>query len=321
MDIFGFILPPLLGGIIALSTNWLAIKMLFRPLTEKRIFGIRVPFTPGLIPKERGRLARKLGEAISKHLLTPDVLADKLADPTIWPLPDSTIGEVLENWGINDPAAYVAELITAPTKKAIDVVLPRAIAGFVNLPQRFPALDNKLSELTVEVASKSINPIAGLFVKYEKIYTNIKDAVFTYLCDPDNQVLLREEIHKIIDNVLEAEAQNPDANINSLLDVSNNKYQDLCQRICSFHIREGAQMLFTRDPYASIIRRVLEVAATYLATHMPVADMIQKKMSDIDVAETERILLSVVGRELKLIIWLGGLFGVLIGLMSVFMQL
>jgi len=67
-------LPPLLGAFIGYITNYLAIKMLFRPFEEKRIFGIRVPFTPGLIPKRRKEIASAIGETIEKHLLTKENL-------------------------------------------------------------------------------------------------------------------------------------------------------------------------------------------------------------------------------------------------------
>lgn len=69
-------LPPILvGAVIGYVTNWLAIKMLFRPLTEKRVFGIRIPFTPGILPRERHALALSLGDVVSRDLLTEDVLA------------------------------------------------------------------------------------------------------------------------------------------------------------------------------------------------------------------------------------------------------
>jgi uncharacterized membrane protein YheB (UPF0754 family) len=69
-----FLVPILLGAVIGYITNWLAIKMLFRPHYEKRIFGLPIPFTPGLIPKEKNRIAKSLGETIGVHLLTSDVM-------------------------------------------------------------------------------------------------------------------------------------------------------------------------------------------------------------------------------------------------------
>ncbi|MGO1469770.1 MAG: DUF445 family protein [Tissierella sp.] len=70
------IIPIIVGSIIGYFTNWLAIKMLFRPLKAKKILGIKVPFTPGLIPKERGRMAKSIGEAVGMHLLTPEKIAE-----------------------------------------------------------------------------------------------------------------------------------------------------------------------------------------------------------------------------------------------------
>ena len=46
-----FLLGPIIGGVIGYSTNWLAIKMMFRPHKAKYIFGMKIPFTPGLMPK------------------------------------------------------------------------------------------------------------------------------------------------------------------------------------------------------------------------------------------------------------------------------
>lgn len=78
-----WIIPPLLGAVIGYITNWLAIKMLFRPLTEKHIFGLRVPFTPGLLPKEREGIAKGIGDTVANELITVDVIRERLADPEL----------------------------------------------------------------------------------------------------------------------------------------------------------------------------------------------------------------------------------------------
>lgn len=72
-----------IGSIIGYITNWLAIKMLFRPRTEKRIFGIKVPFTPGLIPKEQKRIANSIGNTVGNHLLTSDTILHALKNNKI----------------------------------------------------------------------------------------------------------------------------------------------------------------------------------------------------------------------------------------------
>ncbi|HOV64758.1 MAG TPA: DUF445 family protein, partial [Spirochaetia bacterium] len=76
-----WIMPPLLGAIIGYVTNAIAISMLFRPYTEKRIFGIKVPFTPGIIPKQRDKLSVSIAEMVERELLTPDALKKQVLSP------------------------------------------------------------------------------------------------------------------------------------------------------------------------------------------------------------------------------------------------
>ena len=78
-----YIIGALIGAVIGYITNWLAIKMLFRPREAKYIFGIKLPFTPGLIPKEKSRIANKVGETVGTHLLNSDSLSKALKDDKI----------------------------------------------------------------------------------------------------------------------------------------------------------------------------------------------------------------------------------------------
>lgn len=76
-----YALPPLLGALIGYVTNKIAIRMLFRPLTEKRVLGVRIPLTPGIIPRQRHELARSVARMVSTRLITDDVLLRRLQDP------------------------------------------------------------------------------------------------------------------------------------------------------------------------------------------------------------------------------------------------
>lgn len=80
-DSLTYILPPVIGAAIGLFTNWLAIKMLFRPLAERRLFGLRVPFTPGILPRERTRLSRSIGDTVAVDLLDEATVAGRLRSP------------------------------------------------------------------------------------------------------------------------------------------------------------------------------------------------------------------------------------------------
>ena len=65
-------LMALIGALIGGFTNFVAIKMLFRPYKAMYIGKWRLPFTPGLIPKRRDELSTQLGRTIVQHLLTPE---------------------------------------------------------------------------------------------------------------------------------------------------------------------------------------------------------------------------------------------------------
>jgi uncharacterized membrane protein YheB (UPF0754 family) len=69
-----FVAPPVVGGIIGYFTNDIAIRMLFRPYRALYIGGQRVPFTPGLIPRNQERLAKRISNTIMGSLLTPEEL-------------------------------------------------------------------------------------------------------------------------------------------------------------------------------------------------------------------------------------------------------
>ena len=72
--------PPVVGAFIGYLTNMVAIKMLFRPLRAWRVFGMRVPFTPGVIPSKREDLAINMGEMVGEHLLTSKEIGQALAN-------------------------------------------------------------------------------------------------------------------------------------------------------------------------------------------------------------------------------------------------
>lgn len=77
--LFMVVIGSLIGGV----TNHLAIKMLFRPHNPVYIWGKRLPFTPGLIPRRRDELAKQLGKTVVKYLLTPDTFRAKFFNVTM----------------------------------------------------------------------------------------------------------------------------------------------------------------------------------------------------------------------------------------------
>jgi uncharacterized membrane protein YheB (UPF0754 family) len=74
VNFWTLLLPPIAGSIIGYFTNDIAIKMLFRPYKAVYWFGKQLPFTPGLIPRNQDRLAKRVSDTIMGSLLTPSEL-------------------------------------------------------------------------------------------------------------------------------------------------------------------------------------------------------------------------------------------------------
>lgn len=66
-----YLAPPVVGTVIGYFTNDVAIQMLFRPYRAWYFGKYQVPFTPGLIPRNQERLAKRISDTIMGSLLTP----------------------------------------------------------------------------------------------------------------------------------------------------------------------------------------------------------------------------------------------------------
>ncbi len=108
MDFFKvWILPPLAGAIIGYFTNWLAIKMLFRPLQPIRLGRFRLPFTPGILPRERIRLTASIAETVSTEILTTEVFTKRLEDPALESRISGSVFRILSGYLQTDASALL----------------------------------------------------------------------------------------------------------------------------------------------------------------------------------------------------------------------
>ena len=120
-----YLIPPLLGALIGYVTNYIAIRMLFRPLQAWRLLGIRVPLTPGIIPARRGELARRMGEMVGDHLLTADDVGRALSKETIRLELRMTVTEKLGRL-LDHHSGPLASLVPAHFKARFDEIVQLA---------------------------------------------------------------------------------------------------------------------------------------------------------------------------------------------------
>lgn len=69
MNTFLFISMPLIGAAIGWITNWLAVKLIFRPHRPVNLLGYKIQ---GVIPKRRAELARSVGQVVERELISAE---------------------------------------------------------------------------------------------------------------------------------------------------------------------------------------------------------------------------------------------------------
>ncbi|MCR8643697.1 DUF445 family protein [Paenibacillus sp. N1-5-1-14] len=72
-----------IAGFIGGVTNHLAIKMLFHPRHPIYLFGRKLPFTPGLIPKRKDEIGQSLGKVVGEYLVTSEGIQGALRSPEL----------------------------------------------------------------------------------------------------------------------------------------------------------------------------------------------------------------------------------------------
>ena len=182
-----FLVPPLLGALIGYLTNKVAIRMLFRPLKEWRVFGIRLPMTPGVIPSKRHQLAENIGEMVGEHLLT-----------------SNEIGNALQK---NTFQNHLGSLITKKAHNLVSLELP-------SIPQLIPLKYKSYYDIGLKTVSYKIKSGLNDFIHKEQFEKLLHEAVSAgmddlLLRDVDslfskrNRDRLYEKINPIVEKMFE----------------------------------------------------------------------------------------------------------------------
>jgi uncharacterized membrane protein YheB (UPF0754 family) len=133
---------PIIAGLIGWITNYIAVKMIFRPRREIRFAGIRII---GLIPKRKHDLAIKIAETIEKELIS-----------------HKDIREILQS---EDFHLHAGDMI----RKKIDDFIGEKLAANTLLAMFIPSeLSGKFSDMIMEELQKELpDLIDTLFASVE----------------------------------------------------------------------------------------------------------------------------------------------------------
>jgi uncharacterized membrane protein YheB (UPF0754 family) len=297
MDL-SFFIGPIIGGIIGLITNGIAIRMLFRPLKAIKVLGLTLPFTPGLIPKEKPRIAKSLGDVVANNLLNQDVIKNGLLSPEM------------------DDKITVAVNGLIAKKSTSDETLRELFYSFSGAERG----EQMITDVTTKVVGFSYERMVKMElgpllseIAVTEIVNNLQGSMFAMLINENlissakvkmSEIIERMVIEKgegILDNIFEKESTN-------LLD------KRLCDLYLEYEDRIPEFVAWVITTYHQLIDKNIGV----LIHALDLSKLVEDQINGYDVLTFEKMILEIMRKELNAIVWLGGLLGCIMGLVMSF---
>ena len=127
MKVLALLFYPFIGALIGWTTNTIAILMLFHPYEEKRIWRIKIPFTPGLIPARIERLAQEVSGAIRDHFLSGADIKDILKEMALGEVLTAEIKKRMHQTVVLSPFTILLDhdYIQRSVNKALERIIER----------------------------------------------------------------------------------------------------------------------------------------------------------------------------------------------------
>lgn len=288
---------PIVGALIGYCTNWIAVKMLFRPRHEVRIGGWKVPFTPGVIPKGQPRLARAVGEVVEKELLTTEVMEDMLLSDEM----KEKLSSSIENWMSEQKDAENTirgcmlsvmeeetweEFLGYAKKKGSEYILAKLI-------ELNPG--KVLSEKVLEVAKQKLaESMFGMMIG-----GGFLDSIGGMMEEKINEYL-KENGQEYLEQIIEKETdQLQEKTTGDILLLLEDAGIDLKEFILGIYEK------MVRDHIASIMAA------------MNLSKIVEDRINSMEVEEVEALMLKIMKKELGAVVNLGALIGLILGLINV----
>ncbi|MBQ3731453.1 MAG: DUF445 family protein [Muribaculaceae bacterium] len=294
---YQYFIGPAVGAVIGYFTNDVAIRMLFRPHKAKYIMGIHIPFTPGIIPKEKNRIAGAIGKAVSENLMNREVLEKNLLSDEMLSKIGSSIDEFVTTQSQNDETIEEFARHYLP-QEDIEAMRANVTEGIIKMVTA-KLEDSRLGESIASMATKHV------------IEKTRKSAAGRFGAD-----MLIQPIAQYVEGILAK-------HINEILH-NNSK-----QMVQGLVIDESKQLMGMSmrglmtghdEQIAQIKSGILNAYRVIITEHLPrilqdidISEIIEQRIKEMDMEEVEVIILDVMKKELRAIVWLGALLGSIMG--------
>ncbi len=291
-----YIVTPLFGALIGYITNDVAIRMLFHPVKPKYLFGKKLPFTPGLIPKERYRISASIGEAVSENLMNEAVmqqtlLSDEMKDKVL-----NAVSQYVDRFATSSDTLReaLAKLLSSEQMRQLESTTAQRLTATVSHKLSHSGLGTKIAGMAVEhVINKGGLPAIGLSIfrgKVEELLqTNIDELLANH-----SEAMVGDMVQGGLSNILSTP-------VAKLLEGKQAMLQSLKQSVLNVYCTTVEQQM-PRILAALDIRRIVE-----------------SRINEMDIEEVEDIILKIAKKELNAIVWFGAVLGFIVGIFNALM--
>lgn len=289
-----WIMAPAVGGLIGLITNGIAIRMLFRPFHPVRIGRFTLPFTPGLIPKEKPRLAKAIGKVIGDKLLDKDTLQKALASDTLREAFCSKVDRVVLELGSQDCSVY--EFLEKNGWQAPADRAEEALAGSISAYVTEYIVEKKLGDTILEYAIKEV--LANL------------NSMVALVAEP----AIRKAQDAIAERINEMIGEQCPVILESYLGEEYRGWMDK-PMIEAAGLLARKKEAFKTKVWAMYLE-LLEKKSGRFIERLDVSAIVEQKINEFDMQELEDLIMEISRKELNALVWIGGLLGAVIGMVN-----
>lgn len=283
---------PLIGAVIGYCTNYIAVKMLFYPKKEIKIWGHKLPFTPGAIPKGKPRLAKAIGNIVANTLLTEEDLKKKiLSDETENAVVEKIMDGLSTNLHTSINRIFPEEEYTNAKEKVTNLLTDQILESVQNM---------NLEHIIVEEAGKAVKSKT----KGTMLEMFLNDEMLNSLIQPVGG--------EIVNYIQVSGADYIKGEISRKMAALEEKsILELCDNL---NVSQDS----VRGMVSSLYQTAIESAAGNLVSNLNIAGIIEEKVSEMSIDDLEKMVLSVMKKELDTIVNLGALVGAILGMLNIF---
>lgn len=299
MNLIQIISGPAVGAVIGYFTNYIAVKMLFRPYKPVKIGNWTLPFTPGVIPRRKSDLARAIGNTIENNLLGGGDIRTMLASPEMCKSVAQGVWNEIEK--LLDSGMSLSDCIDSISGEGKAASLTAYAVDKITVKTGDKLIEMNLGETIASLAGEAVtqkvqNSMLGMFVTPDIIRSFLAP-----LADGINNYIRTEgleKIHTFAEDELSTLSAKP---LNSLVSVDTEAKERILEKIAEL--------------YASFMAS----GAEKLTSGMKTGKIVEEKINAMDVADFEKLVMSVMKHELGAIVNLGAVIGLVIGIVNIFL--